>query len=181
MNLPAAQPRPTGPILVAARWVVGHRNGKHCLIENGEVVFNDGTITFVGRAYPGEVARRIDYGHALIGPGFIDLDALSDLDTTILGYDNQPAMLKGRVWPQDYVDAGPYEMLTREELDRDGEQWIPVSAKYNLALHRARKIGGRKFHNKQYGGGIVFGCVYNLPQLCDLINKLTNQTESETV
>jgi cytosine/adenosine deaminase-related metal-dependent hydrolase len=25
-------------------------------------------------------------------------------------------MLKGRVWPQDYVDAGPYEMLSREEL-----------------------------------------------------------------
>ena len=47
-------------------------------------------------------------------------------------------------------------LLTREELDRNGEQWIPVSAKYNLALHRARKIGGRKFHNKQYGGGIVF-------------------------
>lgn len=27
---------------------------------------------------------------------------------------------------------------------------------YELALKRARKLGGRKFHNKQYGGGIVF-------------------------
>lgn len=27
---------------------------------------------------------------------------------------------------------------------------------YSLALYRAKKIGGRKFHNKQYGGGIVF-------------------------
>lgn len=27
---------------------------------------------------------------------------------------------------------------------------------YELARKRARKIGGRKFHNKQYGGGIVF-------------------------
>jgi cytosine/adenosine deaminase-related metal-dependent hydrolase len=116
MSLPTAQPRPQGPILVSARWVVGHRNSQHCLIENGEVVFDDGVIVFVGRGYPGQVARRVDYGQALLGPGFIDLDALSDLDTTILGYDNQPAMLKGRVWPQDYVDAGPYEMLTREEL-----------------------------------------------------------------
>tara|TARA_Y100001963_G_scaffold87631_1_gene121122 strand:- start:1790 stop:2188 length:399 start_codon:yes stop_codon:yes gene_type:complete len=27
---------------------------------------------------------------------------------------------------------------------------------YNIAVKRANKIGGRKFHNKQYGGGIVF-------------------------
>jgi hypothetical protein len=26
MSLPSAQPRPKGPILVSARWVVGHRN-----------------------------------------------------------------------------------------------------------------------------------------------------------
>ncbi|HUN11212.1 MAG TPA: N-ethylammeline chlorohydrolase, partial [Rhabdaerophilum sp.] len=112
----AAAPRPKGPILVTGRWVVGHRNGGHCLIENGEVVFEDGAILFVGRGFPGEVARRIDYGNALVGPGFVDLDALSDLDTTILGYDNQPAWKKGRVWPRDYLEAGPYEMYSREEL-----------------------------------------------------------------
>ena len=28
--------------------------------------------------------------------------------------------------------------------------------KYSEALYKAKKIGGRKFHNKQYGGGIVF-------------------------
>jgi len=27
---------------------------------------------------------------------------------------------------------------------------------YELALSRSRQLGGRKFHNKQYGGGIVF-------------------------
>jgi len=27
---------------------------------------------------------------------------------------------------------------------------------YNEALKRAKKIGGRKFHNKKYGGGVVF-------------------------
>jgi hypothetical protein len=27
---------------------------------------------------------------------------------------------------------------------------------YQIALKRSRKLGGRKFHNKQYGGGIVF-------------------------
>lgn len=27
---------------------------------------------------------------------------------------------------------------------------------YEIALHKARKIGGKKFNNKQFGGGIVF-------------------------
>jgi hypothetical protein len=48
---------------------------------------------------------------------------------------------------------------TKEEL-----QSITTDNKYNLALTRAKKIGGRKYHNKQYGGGIVF-VSYSLPEL----------------
>ncbi len=105
-----------GATLLTARWVVGHRDGRHVLYENGEVVFEGTSIIFVGHSYEGPVARRIDYGMALIGPGFIDLDALSDLDTGVLGLDHQPGWKKGRVWPRDYVEAGPVEMLTFEEL-----------------------------------------------------------------
>ena len=31
-----------------------------------------------------------------------------------------------------------------------------ISWKYQQAVKRDNKIGGRKFHNKSYGGGIVF-------------------------
>lgn len=31
-----------------------------------------------------------------------------------------------------------------------------INNKYAIAIKRANKIGGKKFHNKQYGGGIVF-------------------------
>ena len=34
---------------------------------------------------------------------------------------------------------------------------------YQTAIKRANKIGGRKFHNKQYGGGIVFS-TYSIEQ-----------------
>jgi len=115
MTLRTAQ-RPEGRILLTARWLVGHRDGRHRLYEKGEIVFEDGEVVFTGHRFPGEVAQRIDYGNAVIGPGFIDLDALSDLDTTILAYDNQPAWKKGRVWPRSYLEAGPYEMYSREEL-----------------------------------------------------------------
>lgn len=108
--------RPQGRILLTARWLIGHRNGRHCLYENGEIVFENGAVIFVGDRFPGEAAERHDYGNAVIAPGFVDLDALSDLDTTILAYDNQPAWKKGRVWPRSYLEAGPYEMYSREEL-----------------------------------------------------------------
>jgi hypothetical protein len=53
-----------------------------------------------------------------------------------------------------------------------------ITQKYNLALARARKFGGRKFHNKQYGGGIVFGSIYNLADLCAEINSLMGVLEN---
>ncbi len=38
---------------------------------------------------------------------------------------------------------------------KDNED-ISTTNKYAIALTRAKKLGGRKFHNRQYGGGIVF-------------------------
>lgn len=108
--------RETGRVLMTADWVVGHENGRHNLLPRGEVVFEDGAIVFVGHGFAGEVARRIDCGRALIGPGFVDLDALGDLDTTVLGLDNQPAWKKGRIWPESYMAAGPREMYSPEDL-----------------------------------------------------------------
>ncbi|KHQ54660.1 chlorohydrolase family protein [Mameliella alba] len=101
---------------LSARWIVGHRDGAHVVFENGCVVIEGTRILHVGASFDGDADAHIDYGEAILSPGFIDLDALSDLDTTILGYDNGPAWKKGRVWPQSYVDAGPYEMYSPEEL-----------------------------------------------------------------
>ncbi|MDW4499235.1 amidohydrolase family protein [Sulfitobacter sp. D35] len=106
----------TGRTLLSARWVVGHEDGRHVVHENGVVVIEGARILHVGRSFDGEVSASRDYGAAVICPGFVDLDALSDLDTTILGYDNGPAWKKGRVWPQSYIDRGPYEMYGPEEL-----------------------------------------------------------------
>lgn len=108
--------RPNGRTLVTAAWVLGHRDGGHRLIPNGQVVIDGGEVIYVGPDFAGEVARRIDFGNALLSPGLIDLDALSDLDTTILGIDHHPGWAKGRVWPRHYVEAGPYEMYSQEEL-----------------------------------------------------------------
>ena len=46
---------------------------------------------------------------------------------------------------------------------------------YAIACKRANSIGGRKFHNKQYGGGIVFS-TYNIDDLAKHIARVTGGT-----
>lgn len=45
---------------------------------------------------------------------------------------------------------------TKEELDSMPNDWNRIRNLYNIALARAKKIGGKKYHNKSYGGGILF-------------------------
>lgn len=51
-----------------------------------------------------------------------------------------------------------------------------LSAQYELALQRAKSLGGRKYHTKSYGGGIVFQS-YNVGDLARRINELTGRGE----
>lgn len=53
-----------------------------------------------------------------------------------------------------------------------------ITQKYALALSRAKPLGGRKFHNKQFGGGIVFTS-YNIRELCEKINAIRDQLQTE--
>jgi hypothetical protein len=53
------------------------------------------------------------------------------------------------------------KLLKEEEK---GNNWdADLSEKYKRAVKRAHKIGGRKYHNKSYGGGIVFQS-YNIAE-----------------
>jgi cytosine/adenosine deaminase-related metal-dependent hydrolase len=102
---------------VRGQWVVASDGHEHHLLRDGEVVFTGDTIVFTGHDYPGEVDVEIDAGNALVGPGFIDLDALFDLDSTVLGFDNHPGWAKGRVWASTYVERGPRDVYTPEQED----------------------------------------------------------------
>lgn len=69
-------------------------------------------------------------------------------------------------------------LTTDDDLPEYQHRLDYISRKYDLALARSREFGGRKFHNKQYGGGIVFQS-YNLRELCDEINAKLAHMESE--
>ena len=69
------------------------------------------------------------------------------------------------------TNGNPRYVCHYTHLSRPIDQDAPVTQRYELALRRARSIGGRKFHNKQYGGGIVFQ-TYSLQDTCKQIEKL---------
>lgn len=171
--------RPDGRTALAARWIIGHAEGRHRLLEGGEIVFEGNEVLYVGPRFAGDVARRIDLGTVLIAPGFVDLNALSDLDTTLLSVDYGPGWAKGRVWPQSYVDCGPYEMYSPDELAfqkryafaqllRNGittalpiaslfyREWGETTAEFEAAADAAGDLGLRVWLGPAYrSGGMI--------------------------
>ncbi|MDT4820865.1 5'-deoxyadenosine deaminase [compost metagenome] len=98
-----------------ASCVVGFDGTRHLLWRDGEVVIEGSRVLFVGRGFPGPVDQWIDYGNALLGPGFIDLDALGDLDSTVLCLDNGDENAMGRMWSAEYLARGPKESYNFDE------------------------------------------------------------------
>lgn len=60
-----------------------------------------------------------------------------------------------------------FSLLTETENNSN----LSIDNKYKLALNRAKKIGGKKYHNKKYGGGIVFQS-YNIKDLENSIKTI---------
>lgn len=70
-------------------------------------------------------------------------------------------------------------LLTAKELQKDwrtASDIFGINNQYVAAVKRANKIGGRKYHTKNYGGGIVFQS-YNIENLNDRINELLKTGE----
>ncbi len=100
---------------LTARFVIGYADDDHVIYPHGEVVYRDDTILFVGHNYPGPVDASHDFGDAIISPGFIDLDALADIDHAILDTWLTPDQLAGQRWSEEYFHAGPHELSTPAE------------------------------------------------------------------
>jgi cytosine/adenosine deaminase-related metal-dependent hydrolase len=163
---------------IRGRFVVGFDGNDHCLIPDGEVVYRGDTIVHVGPAYSGAVDRRIDVGNAIVGPGFIDLDALGDLDSTVLAFDNQPGWATGRIWSEAYARAGPREAYDPDELAfqrlyafahlvRNGittaapiasllyREWAETYDEFSCAVDAAARVGLRVYLGPAYRTGVT--------------------------
>ncbi len=100
---------------IRGRFVVGYADGDHVIHEDGEVVYAGNEIVFSGHGFSGTVDREIDAGLAIVSPGFIDLDALADIDHAILDSWDMAERGPGMRWSEDYFREGRHDVFTREE------------------------------------------------------------------
>jgi 5-methylthioadenosine/S-adenosylhomocysteine deaminase len=112
------------------RYVIGFDGDDHVILEDSEVVYKNDTIIYVGKNYSGEVDEIIDVGNAVISPGFIDLNALGDIDHDILHLEASSNRQKNLLWSKSYIENGHHEVMTAEE-----EAFKSLYAYTQLILH----------------------------------------------
>jgi len=76
------------------------------------------------------------------------------------------------------IYGNPRYALHYLQILTDQEQKNSIFRLYEYALNKAKRLnlGCKKFHNKQYGGGLVFE-TYNLKDLCDRLNEKLNKEQ----
>ncbi|NWQ41112.1 amidohydrolase family protein [Bacillus sp. EB106-08-02-XG196] len=112
------------------KYVIGFDGDDHVILEDSEVVYENDTILYVGKNYTGKVDEVIDAGNAVISPGFIDLNALGDIDHDILHLEAASDKQKNLLWSKSYVENGHHEVMTAEE-----EEFKSLYAYSQLILH----------------------------------------------
>ncbi len=103
--------------LVKAAFVVAYEQGDHVIIRDGEVAYEGDSIIFVGKSFAGTPDAVIDAGDAILGPGFIDLDALADIDHALIDSWHGPDTATGLDWSEDYFLHRRRDFFSAEDRD----------------------------------------------------------------
>jgi cytosine/adenosine deaminase-related metal-dependent hydrolase len=106
-----AQARGEKTTKISAKFIVGYLNGTHVVYKNACLVYQGDTIRYIGGNYEGKVDRHIDAKNAIVSPGFIDLDALGDIDHWLVSTEGRTTRLG---WHKDYF-PNRREFMTPEE------------------------------------------------------------------
>jgi hypothetical protein len=113
-----------------------------------------------GNIYTEKRANRSDKGR-LLGIKKYNYEQLDNLRLTRVNND---------------VNGNPrYVLHFLDILNNEENSFLPFSKKYEYALKKAKIIGGKKYHNKQFGGGIVFQS-YNTDNLKENIIDVMETT-----
>lgn len=73
------------------------------------------------------------------------------------------------------INGNPRYVCLHTNLLTADENLNGIANQYGTAIQRAKGIGGKKYHNKRYKGGIVFQS-HNLHRTAEQINELVKST-----
>lgn len=131
--------------LVRAAFVVAYEQGDHAIIRKGEVAYDGDTIIFVGKSFPGTPDKLMDAGEAILCPGFIDLDALADIDHALIDSWHGADTATGLDWSEDYFHNRRHDFFPSE--DRDFRHEFAFTQLIRNGITTAMPIGG-EMHNE---------------------------------
>lgn len=100
---------------ICSRYIIGFDGRDHVIFEDGELVYEGDRVLYVGPAFAGQVDRVVNAGNAVVSPGFLDLNALADIDNTVMSYDQSARISAGMGWSEAYLRAGPHELVDPDE------------------------------------------------------------------
>lgn len=101
---------------LSARYVIGFEGGDHVVYEDGAVVVEDDRILHVGYGFDGRVDVERDEGLAVIAPGFVDLNALGDIDHAVFDTYQDDELSLGLRWSRDYVERRHHVFTPEQEI-----------------------------------------------------------------
>lgn len=102
--------------MVKGKYVIGWEDDDFVIYRDGCVAWEGDTIVHVGRDFTGDVDEVIDAGDAIIAPGFIDMNAVGDIDHHLI-FSDYPAEHASRLgWSADY-----FEHRRREDMSTEDE------------------------------------------------------------
>lgn len=161
---------------IKGSYVIGFDGKSHVIIPDGEVVYENDTIVYVGKNYEGHVDKTEDAGNAVIMPGFIDLNALGDIDHDILHTEAYSSVRSSLNPSEAYFEKGTHEVMTAEEeafkslyaytqLIMHGvttampitstyyKKWADTYEEEEAGVHHAGKLGLRLYTSPSYQCG----------------------------
>ena len=162
---------------IKAKYVVAFDGTRHTMMKDAEVVYEGNSIVFAGRNYEAPCDETLDFGEALISPGFIDLDALGDIDHGLIHCEAPAAIQNQLQWSRKYYDKGSREIMSADEeafkslyaytqLIRHGittampitsvfyKKWAETYEELAAAAHHAGKLGLRVYLGPSYQSGM---------------------------
>jgi cytosine/adenosine deaminase-related metal-dependent hydrolase len=160
-----------------SKYIIAYNGWKHVYLIDGELVYEGTSIIYVGKNFAGTCEREIDYGTALISPGFIDLDALGDIDHWHISSEQPNEMTNSLLWSSDYYEGEPHDSNSPEDeafkslyayaaLVRNGittampitsvlcKKWAETYEEIEAAAHHSERIGLRVYLGPSYQAGM---------------------------
>lgn len=115
---------------VKGKYVIGFEDGEHIIYQDGEVVYEDDTIIYVGKDYTGDVDQVIDEGNCIVSPGFIDLNALGDINHDLFFNEFPKDRKVDLQMSMDYFDNH-----RKEEMSQEDENYKSLYAYTSLIMN----------------------------------------------